>query len=308
MVSEETTTSSEAVQESQEETPITDETRMANALNYLGQGELDKANEEQTVPEEQAAQQQEQEQPATDDRSDYYAKLVEKDKEIRHLKSQLKTGGPDYKELAKEDPAKVLEELGIGVDQVLDSWVNKEAEQAVDSPEQPEQKPNEEVVKLKQELEQFKQERQQAMMQQAYNNEMGKIYQKVNAEGEDRWELVKTTNNYELVLDTAAEMYKANPDDPPEYEDVLTAVENYLEEHYGKMYEQLSKVSKLHNKFAVKTEEPKAPEKIQQEMNKPPIPSPTLSTAHSSDTPTPRGFTEAERFERALSVLENSGD
>lgn len=290
----------EAVVESAQE--LTESDRMANALNYLGQEELEKANDVQTVPEEQAAQEQAREVEKPDDnRSDYYAKLVEKDREIRNLKSQLKSTAPDYKSLAKEDPQRVLQELGIGMDQVIDMWAGKDSAE----PEEAQVQENSEILQLRQELEQIKQERQQNHYNQAVNNELNKIYSAVNASGEDRWELVKTTNNYELVLDTAAEIYKLNPDSVPNYEDVLNAVENHLETHYGGLYEQLSKISKLQSKFSAKVG---TPEKIQQEMKKAPIPGPTLSTSHSSDTPTPRGFSEAERFERALQVLENSGD
>lgn len=276
----------------------TEESRMQNALDFLGQQELDEVNKEE--PEQQEPVEEPQKQPQ-EDRSDYYAKLVEKDKEIRQLKSQIKGNQVDYKDLAQKDPSRVLQELGIGIDQVIDLWANQEAPQAEDAPEP---KSNEELHQLKQELEQIKQERQQQQLQQALNNELNKIYSKVNADGEDRWELVKTTNNYELVLETAAEAYKANPDNPPEYDEVLTAVENYLEEHYGQMYEQLSKVNKLQSKFSVKAEPP-----VKEEAAKEPTPASfTLSTSQSADTPAPRGLNEQERFQRALQVLENSGD
>lgn len=276
----------------------TEESRMQNALDFLGQQELDEVNKEE--PEQQEPVEEPQKQPQ-EDRSDYYAKLVEKDKEIRQLKSQIKGNQVDYKDLAQKDPSRVLQELGIGIDQVIDLWANQEAPQAEDAPEP---KSNEELHQLKQELEQIKQERQQQQLQQALNNELNKIYSKVNADGEDRWELVKTTNNYELVLETAAEVYKANPDNPPEYDEVLTAVENYLEEHYGQMYEQLSKVNKLQSKFSVKAEPP-----VKEGASKEPTPASfTLSTSQSADTPAPRGLNEQERFQRALQVLENSGD
>jgi hypothetical protein len=302
MVSEDTTNSE--VVETQEETPLTDDDRMANALDYLGQEKLEKANEEQLIPDEQAEKAQE-EQPQQDDRSDYYAKLVEKDREIRQLKSQLKGNeSVDYKSMAKENPVKVLEDLGINMDQVIDAWVGDDSP-SVEEGQEP--RSNDEISQLRQEIQALKEEREQSRIRQAWQREMQMVHGMVNAEGEDRWELVKTTNNYLLVMDTAREFFEEQGE-APQYEDVLNAVEKHLEERYGELYEKLSKISKLHNKMAVKIEETKPLEKIQQEVQKPPTPSPTLSTAHSSDTPTPRGFTEAERFERALQVLETSGD
>jgi hypothetical protein len=299
----EETMADEQTSESQPEVneTSTEESRMQNALNLLGQNELEQVNEENLIEDQQKEVEPEKQK---DDRSEYYAKLVEKDKEIRQLRSQVK-GGPDYKSLAKENPIKVLQELGIGMDQVIEMWVNGSQTQNSETTQEP--KTNEEIAQLRQELNQIKQERQQMAMQQAYNNEIGKIYNIVNKEGEDKWELVKTTNNYELVMETAIETYKLNPDETPDYESILDAVESHLEEHYGNIYQELSKINKLQSKFAVKSEQ-KIPERVKVELNKAPIPGPTLSTTHSSDTPTPRGFSEQERFQRALQVLEQSGD
>lgn len=272
----------------------TNENRMDAALNYLKNEEQSTVQEQ---PEPEVQEQQEVQEQPKEDKGEYYAKLVEKDREITKLKNQLKNKSPDLKELVKEDPKKVISELGLSLDQVIDLLVGGDEQQ---EPQVQEPQTNDELAELKQEIERIKEEKKQQQYQMAYDNEIGKI--KKIVETDDKWEFVKTTNNFALVLETAAEMYKADPENPPEYNVVLDAVESYLEDHFGQMYEQLSKVSKLKSKFV--KEEPQ----LENEENRNKGLGHTLPTSQSSDTPTPRSFSEQERINRALQVLENSGD
>jgi hypothetical protein len=273
----------------------TSETRIQNALNVLGDTNLDmisqeiveKAEEKVEIVEKAEEKPAEKIEEKVEDRSEYYAKLVEKDKEIRKLKSQLK--GTDYKSLAKENPLKVLEELGIPMDRVLDAWVGGEKVE----------EPVNEIVELKKELDLIKKEREQTKLQAAYENEISTIKDIVGKDS-DKWELIKTTNNYELVLSTAQAYYNENGE-VPAYGDVLDYVEKSLEEQYGPMIEKLLETKKFKGKS-------KKADDVITEMKKSPLPGPTLSNQHSSESATPKGYTEQERFQRALAVLENDGD
>ena len=152
------------VTEQVEQAPQTEGERMANALQLFADEQVDKANETVTVPEEQA--QREAEQQPGEDRSEYYARLVEKDKEIRQLRSQLKgqSEQPDYKAMIQEDPLKVMTELGITSDQLLDLWANDnsaELTEDYDVKETEEPKTNKEIEELRNELNAIKEEREQ---------------------------------------------------------------------------------------------------------------------------------------------------
>ena len=301
-----------AATEQVEQAPQTEGDRMANALQLFADEKVDEANETVTVPEEQA--QKELEQQPGEDRSEYYARLVDKDREIRQLRSQLKGDQPDLRGIAQEDPMRALQELGLTPEQIFEQWAGVDDGVEMDDEGEPIQQQEmdpayrQELEVLKQELQQMKDERAQNATQSQIQNELYNINEMVSSE-EGKWDIIKSTRDegsLNLVLETAAEMYKLNQE-IPDYVDVLDAVEEHLTEYYGAQYEKLSQLQKLQHKHGLSDKvEPK--KELKQEMEKSPLPGPTLSATTTGDTPVPRSLGEQERYQRALDMLNESGD
>lgn len=299
------------VEEPAESAELTAAQRFDNAIKIF---DGEKIEPTETQPEAQQEPEQEPEQKEEKlNKTEYYARMVEKDKEIRQLKSKLKElesgNTTDVRRLAQENPLKALDELGIGLEQILDAWVNDGSQTA--EPANNFANKGDEVESIRRELEEFKQSQQQHQIQAQMNAEFNKIHE-VASQNPEKWELVgalKDNGSYQLVFDTAVEMYKLNQE-VPSYTDVLDAVEQHLEETYSQEFDRFQQLNKFKNRFNIQQERQQAQERQQvkpiESYN--PAPQPTLASSFSSDTPLPRSLNEDERFDRALKLLDEKGD
>lgn len=309
-MSEEQVIQAEATEQTAEPQELTEGERIARAANLLAQQEQDRINETQEIDPNREPEKEPDVapvvEPATDDRSEYYAKLVEKDREIRQLKEQLK--GPDFRKMAQEDPKSVLQELGLSPSQLLDMWVGDEEQESQAEPTQ-EDVYKTQIEELRNELKALKDEQEQATFQEQINSRL-KFLDETVKKDTDRWELInvlKDEGALQLVLETEAETWKLTSE-YPDTEAVLDAVEQHLFEEYGNRYKQLSAINKLSHKHGLnekQQEEPKKQEEVDKQMSKSPLPAPTLGATNNAETPIPRSLNEQERFSRALSKLED---
>jgi hypothetical protein len=290
------------VQEVQAEPQAPEATREEKALAELGKAELEQAASEHVPEEPEVAAPKEPEESKTST----WARLSERDKEIRQLRQKLKEQekADSLLDLAKTNPAKALQEMGIGIDQVLEILASQPAPARQE--EQPGQTGDSEVAKLKQELESFKAEQQARSKQEIERREYEKIHTLATSD-KDRWELIASLSDqgtYALVMDTAAEFWRTSGE-IPEYADVLDTVEKHLEEEMVSRYERLGSLKKLQSRYQMS----KITDKAKDVAKMPPkAASQTLSTSFSSQGPQPMGNTEADRFARALDLLEKTGD
>jgi len=271
----------------QEGVPASD-TAMAAAMAILGNASVDAqeapgGDEAPEVVPAPTERQTEPVEPVEESRVDLWARLTERDKEIRRLKQAAKGG--DMRELAKSDPAKALAELGIGLEQALDIL----AAQAGAAP-QPSQ--DGEIGALRKEIEQLRSMQTEREQRDAMRAELASIAATVE-KGGDRWELVHALQAHEQVLQHASAYYQDHGI-VPKYEDVLDVVEEALEQEATAELERLSKISKLKGKLNI-GEATKA-------VAQPTAAAPTLSNAISP--PSPRRMTEEERMARAMALLD----
>jgi hypothetical protein len=274
--------------------------RMTNALAALDKAqEADEVVQQAPEAQEHAVPETQAQQPADVDRADLWSKLAARDKEIRTLKQSAKT---DLREMVKTDPHGVLRELGLSLDQVFDLMTRTPAVEKQEP--EPENRSDSEVSRLRQELEEYKAEQAQRTHQEAVRNEHLKIM-RIAESDTDRWELIASMvgeGSTELVLETAKESYK-NTGELPDYDVVMDAVEEHMNEELGSRYEKLNSLKKIQNKFSMGKQKSKA----EQLIDMPTAAAPTLSTGMSGG-PSPRGLTEQERMAKALALLDQKGD
>jgi len=243
-------------------------------------------------------------------KSEYYANLTKKDKELRQLKQELKKyqEGKDYKKMATEDPMSVLTELGIPLDKIIDAWTKTPTTE--NNEEKSANKDLLEVGKIKKELEELKQYQQRVEFDQAVNKELLRIDKMVN-ESVDKYELIsafKDEGSYEFVLEQAADYYK-NEGITPDITVVLDAVEQYFEAIHNERIEKLQKLNKFKTRFNIEKDEAiKQIRDPKSKAEKPQAAAPTLAMAMSNETAAPKKNDENERYARALEILKAQGD
>lgn len=273
-----------------EEQPIVEETQeemMSRVTEEVFNSVEEKSNEgldeepketQETVKEE-------------DSKTSLYAKLTAQDKEIRQLKQQIKTVQPDLKTLAKENPIKALQELGISVDDVFSAWAPNDDNVETNN-NQVLNKEDNELLKLKEEVEKLRQEKEQEIHQQRVESEKRKI---ADLAGKDtnRWEIVNKIKPYDLVLEVAVEMYK-NTNELPDMGEVLDKVEEYFVESYSPLLELQKFRSKI-QKEEVKPEEPRN-EFVKKEV-------PTLGATPPTGTSAEKELSDEERIAWAAEAL-----
>lgn len=245
----------------------------------------EKAEEGLEKPEEE---QKEEEKPE-ESKTSLYAKLTAQDKELRQLRQQVKQkGSSDLKEVAKQDPMKALEQLGLGIDDILNAW-------SPDLPAEEQQgsKEDDRVSKLQEEIEKLRQEREQELHNRRLETEKSKIAA-FASQDTSRWEIIDKIKPYDLVLDVAVEMYNKEGE-LPDMTDVLDRVEKYFEDSYSPLME----LQKFRSKIAQQKEEVK--EEPRKEL-KPQAP--TLGATEDASTAADKELSEEERIAWAAQALD----
>lgn len=178
-----------------------------------------------------------------------WSRITQQDKTIRDLKQQMKTATSldSVKEMARKDPAKFLESIGFGVDQVLDVIAGQQGQPATQ--QKPEE--NSEVSVLKKEIAEmrryFDEQKQISMVTSEISHIDAAV--KANPEKYEAIAAMKSEGSYNLVIEVASELYKQTGT-IPEYDYVLESVEQHLEEELRAKYEKLSGLKKLQKQQA----------------------------------------------------------
>jgi hypothetical protein len=181
-----------------------------------------------------------------DSRTQLWARLTQQDKELRELRRREKnsTSLEKLREVARRNPAKVLADLGMGIDQVIDALAQA-GHPASGEREKPEQAPPE-IEEVRRELAQIKEERRREREEAAAQAEIMRIDEAIRS-NPDRWEVIHAQRNegsYKLVLDTARDLIERLDEIPPA-ELVLDAVEEYLAGEARKRLARLSGLKKF---------------------------------------------------------------
>jgi hypothetical protein len=181
--------------------------------------------------------------------------IWKREKELKSLEAELKTRQEKEtatKEEYKKNPMKLLEDHGLTYERMIDAAIG--APQKNEAPE---------VVELRSKLEAIE-KREQSRQQQL---EIEQKKQQANAYAQDlkgylesvegKFDLIKETNNYQLVLDTIIEKYQTDGEEVS-WDVAADWVEEYLEGEYKTNLTKLlsvSKIRKLLELDAVTTEE-----------------------------------------------------
>ncbi len=295
------------ISEPTEVVEVSEEQRITNAMEKLG--DLGKT-EPQEVETQEETQEKPEEKVEKESKSKYYLRMLEVEKENRKLKQQLKTNpnSSNLKEQAQKDPMAVLNGLGLDINQILDLWVDQQntGEPLQNAPtEQPEVQEHQtpaEVLKLQQQLEALQKNIEAKEYSQQVNAEFSKLDAMI-LPSEDRWEAVRELRDegsYDLVLETASELYKIN-NEIPTYEVVLDMVEEHLLDNLKQRWAKLEKVNKIKPKIEPIIKNPTNSESLKQKTS-------TLFDSSSSAPVSSNKNDEEARFNAALKALGGLGD
>lgn len=221
------------------------------------------AQETQEQPQETQEVQETQEEASV---SEFYAKLVEKDKKIFQLEKALKAqqqSSPDVdlRELAKEEGGafKVLTELGLSPESFIDAWVGNDREEdktpTVEDPR---------VDRLEKELAEFKKREVEQAQAAEYHAQMAFVDDVIKKS--DRWEAIgalKEEGSYQYVIQVAQQAFNETGQ-VPDMELLLDHVESELEEHAEQKAGRYLGINKIKSKFV-----PAEEKVVQKEERKP---------------------------------------
>lgn len=290
--------------------------RMDSALAILDGVDVAEGQEQSSLPDEQVPVKEEvstkevptKEVPAKEKigKSEYYARLMAKEKEIRDMKARMKeyesNPSNDIKNLAKNDPLKAIEELGLSMDQILDVWATP------DEQKQEEQEPvdttNEEIMKIKKELEEIKKAKEESEMQYKYKQAL-KDADSVISKDTERWELInqgKPAGSLHTMIKAASDIFQATGE-RLSYEEVADEVENFLKEENIKYVNSLKSVNKLKYLFEqqAKQEEQQQKQIVDNEEQNVSL---SLSTPNHGAPRSQETLSREEKLQRALIILE----
>lgn len=291
---------------------------MSSALSVLSQLEIGPTDDQlanAAFPEEKVAQdtqepqdpkdtqepQEPQETKKTQDlpKSEFYAKLSEKDAKIRDLQHKLKDlSSNDLSELAKKDPMSVLSKLGIKFEDLLNKWaeipedIKGDSKSVNNSNIDIDERVNNLVSSKIKELES------KFETKTAREKEFRKIESLIA--GNDSWELISKhgESGLQLVLETATEYYKRTGEIPA-YNDVLDYVESSYRDTYKKEIERLKNFNAFKNMFGQAEQKPVVVNPQPSEFVKQ---SQTLGERYQS-TQTPGEPSARDRYLSALRIL-----
>lgn len=249
-------------------------------------------------------------------KSEFYAKLSELDRQNRLLRKQLKdvqTAAPqndapsvDVKALAQKDPLAALNEMGLGIDQILEAYTGAEPSSESNSalPKDVQAK----LAKLDQLETQFRefterqtkaqQEAQQAQLLKQETEKLGAVVE-TNVEKYEMVNATKDEGSLNLVLQVAAEIYNQEGE-VPSYDRCLGLVETHLRENAKKQWEKASKLSFLKGFLTSTPDVVQLPTSAQKSPAT--VASKTLSPGQE-DTPQPKELTKEDLFNQALNAL-----
>lgn len=258
---------------------------------------------EQEEPQEEKLQEEPVEQEKKESKAEYYARLTELDRQNRELKQRLKQqrSTEDLSDLVKKDPKAVLQQLGLGLEDVLDLMVDSEVETDSSEKTTNENPYIHEIKSLKEKLSTIERQQQESQRTQQMQVEYKRISDIISADTENKWELVKSQGSAGLhrVLQTAVEVYNETKE-APDYDLVLDAVEEHLYKQNMEAVEQLKSLSKFKSVFEG-GEEKKVVVSPQPFSS---TPSRTLGDNRPASTPAPREESARERYLSALAVLD----
>jgi len=172
--------------------------------------------------------------------------LVKRERELRANESKAAEAQAQIDEYntlkasVKENPAAVLEHLGISFDDLLSAQLGIEAEKPEPLSEMEELR--EEIKALKEAKEQESADAQQAQIDAVISAHKSEIETLLNTE-KDSYELINATGEHELVWEVTEQYYETNGE-------VLAPaaaaklVEDHLMEKYGSVFEKTSKFKK----------------------------------------------------------------
>jgi len=248
----------------------------------------------ETEHQEVQTQEEAKEEPKEDSKSQFYAQLVQKDREIYQLKKALKehqqNPQDNIKELAKKDPTAALKELGILPDDLLDIW-SKDSEPLEEKQDDPRFKKLEE---LETKIQQLEEEKKQKELEGQYVQQLQWL-DKVITDSGDKWELIgalKGEGSYQYVLQVAQHIFN-DTGQIPQMDMILDHVEADLEEQYGNRVGQYLQINKI--KSRLPKEEPKVAVEKKQQV--------TLSNDLAAET-TPQDDSAEARRERAWQLYQ----
>jgi hypothetical protein len=180
---------------------------------------------------EKTESQPEQNVEEKDSKTTYYAKLSEKDAQIRDLKKKLKdNSNSDIIDLAKKDPMAVLSKLGLKFEDLLNKWAETEDNNTNNKTNIKEPVSADEIRKeFEEKFNKYKEEQE---FQQNKIMEKQKILSLIGTD--EKYELIRHhgDNGLDLILDTATAYFESTGK-IPEYNDVF----NYVEQQYRESYE-----------------------------------------------------------------------
>lgn len=248
--------------------------------------------------------------------SDYYAKLSELDRQNRILRKKLKdveNKAPDnaekghlsvdLKSIAKQDPLKALDELGIGIDNILEAYTGatSSSEPVPDIPKSVQEK-----LKRIEELEarfneliegQTKAER-LSEQQRLFKQETDKLSAVVESDTA-RYEMIHATRDegsLNLVLQVAAEIYNQEGE-VPSYDRALGLVEEHLRDQMREQYKRAQNFGFLKESLTSSENVVQSPTDVKTAQPN------TQAVSAQEDTPTPKELTKDDLFNQALAKL-----
>lgn len=203
----------------------------------------------------------------------------------------------------KENPLQYVKDAGLTYEDLVDAVLSEHKPQETD-----------EVQELKKRIEAFEEEAKQkkideelAQKQQQANQYVQTLRSNIDgAEGE--YELLKATENYQLVVDTIVEHYNNTQEEMP-WNEAATMVEDFLESDLTTNLAKLIKIKKIQSKLGITT--PKSPDEILQsalERHRPA--EKTITNRKASEQPSQvdvNALTEDQRRERAIAMLKKLG-
>lgn len=307
-------------QEREQEKAIADKSRVEAAEKALEENEI-ATNEEEVaaVPQTQQEEPKEQEGQEEESKSALYSRLAEQDFELQQLKKQMKQKGQanpldELKQKAKENPAEILQSLGIGLDEAIDMFVDSpdEVESAGD-PQLHEPQTNEELVALQQKIDAMESAQRDKEYNAHVQNEQQRVHEIVNRE-DAKWPIVKALaqqGSYKDVLDTAMAIYQQNLEENPnagqealpQYNVVLDMVEDYYYQNMEQMIQTMSSIEKFKHFFSNNGKQQQQQMKPKEQEKTPVKKSATITSAWN-DTASPHEPNDEERKKNAVAALE----
>jgi hypothetical protein len=251
---------------------------------------------QETVAAPQVAEEAPQKDKEEESFSRKFSALAKRERELVELEQKLKSKESSYssveelKKLAKRDPSKFLEQTGLTYEELTEFYLNGGVPKDSKVYEV-EEKVAEIEKRLKQKEEAIANKERESAVKEYKLQQKNHIMQ-----ASDKYELIATTNSFDLVYDVTKEYYEKN-NKILTHDEAAAMVENYLE----KEIEKVIKSNKIRNKFA--TSDKKIESQFKNDSGKETIKTLTNTMASGVNPSTARPLTREESLERAASMI-----